>query len=196
MRGLTTIPSPSRADLHFSPPDGRSTRYDRQDFVAFACRAQRTVQVRLRAPSGSRLVLAALSRTSPRHVVRNAGWQPMGKVTQAALRASGPIAYCPGASGRRHLALRAAKRKRRVTLWATDICGRRVCRSSEEIHPDRHPPHSAPNDRRSPPRLPRDFYHGLLRHGERPCFVSRVSLCGKRKGRSTGRRRDAAFRAM
>ena len=28
-------------------------------------------------------------------------------------------------------------------------------------HPDRHPPHSAPSDRRSPPRLPRDFYHGL-----------------------------------
>ena len=24
-------------------------------------------------------------------------------------------------------------------------------------HPDRHPPHSAPSDRRSPPRLPRDF---------------------------------------
>ena len=29
-------------------------------------------------------------------------------------------------------------------------------------HPDRHPPHSAPSDHRSPPRLPRDFYHGLL----------------------------------
>ena len=29
-------------------------------------------------------------------------------------------------------------------------------------HPDRHPPHSAPSNRRSPPRLPRDFYHGLL----------------------------------
>ena len=57
----------------FSPPGGRSTPYDRQDFVALACRAQRTVQVRLRAPSGSRLVLAVLSRTSPRHVVRNAG---------------------------------------------------------------------------------------------------------------------------
>ena len=56
------------ASLHFSPPDGRSTRYDRQDFVALACRAQRTVQVRLRAPSGSRLVLTApLTRfASPR----------------------------------------------------------------------------------------------------------------------------------
>ena len=62
--------------LHFSPPDGRSTRYERQDFVALACRAQRTVQVLLRAPSGSRLfpppgsrlVLTALSRyfASPR----------------------------------------------------------------------------------------------------------------------------------
>ena len=69
--------------LHFSPPDGRSTRYDRQDFVALACRAQRTVQVRLRAPSGSRLfpppglrlVLTALSRTSPRRVVRHAGYR-------------------------------------------------------------------------------------------------------------------------
>ena len=60
-------------NLHFSPPDGRSTRYERQDFVALACRAQRTVQVRLRAPSGSRLVLTALSPTSPRRVVRNAG---------------------------------------------------------------------------------------------------------------------------
>ena len=59
--------------LHFSLPDGRSTRYDRQDFVAFACRARRTVQVRLRAPSGSRLFLTVLSPTSPRHVVRNAG---------------------------------------------------------------------------------------------------------------------------
>ncbi len=29
-------------------------------------------------------------------------------------------------------------------------------------HTDRHPPHSAPSDRRSPSRLPRDFYHGLL----------------------------------
>ena len=60
----------SHHSLHFSPPDGRSTRYDRQDFVALACRAQRTVQVRLRAPSGARLVLTALSPTSPRHVVR------------------------------------------------------------------------------------------------------------------------------
>ena len=60
-------------NLHFSPPDGRSTRYDRQDFVALACRAQRTVQVRLRAPSGSRLALTALSPTSLRRVVRNTG---------------------------------------------------------------------------------------------------------------------------
>ena len=67
--------------LHFSPPDGRSTRHDRQGFVALACRAQRTVQVRLRAPSGSRLfpppglrlVLTALSRTSSRRALRNAG---------------------------------------------------------------------------------------------------------------------------
>ena len=54
------------ASLHFSPPDGRSTRYDRQDFVALACRAQRTVQVRLRAPSGARLVLTALYFASAR----------------------------------------------------------------------------------------------------------------------------------
>ena len=40
MPGLQAL-SPS---LHFSPPDGRSTRYDRQDFVALACRAQRTVK--------------------------------------------------------------------------------------------------------------------------------------------------------
>ena len=44
-RGLQGGPN-----LHFSPPNGRSTRYDRHDFVALACRARRTVQVRLRAP--------------------------------------------------------------------------------------------------------------------------------------------------
>ena len=73
MPSLRTSCCRSYLSLHFSPPDGRSTRYDRQDFVALACRAQRTVQVRLRAPSGSRLVLTALTPTSPRHVVRNAG---------------------------------------------------------------------------------------------------------------------------
>ncbi|MCY4586072.1 MAG: hypothetical protein OXB98_08560, partial [Bryobacterales bacterium] len=31
----------------------------------------------------------------------------------------------------------------------------------EGDHPDRHPPHSAPSDYSSPPRLPRDFCHGL-----------------------------------
>ena len=31
-------------------------------------------------------------------------------------------------------------------------------------HPDRHPPHFAPSDRRSPPRLPRDFRHGLAEY--------------------------------
>ena len=65
---------PTASSPHFSPPDGRSMRYDRQDFVALACRAQRTVQVRLRAPSGARLALTALSPTSPRRVVRNAGY--------------------------------------------------------------------------------------------------------------------------
>ena len=64
------------SNLHFSPPDGRSTRYDRHDFVALACRARCTVQVHLRAPSGPRLVLTVLSRTSPRRVVRNAGLKP------------------------------------------------------------------------------------------------------------------------
>lgn len=34
----------------------------------------RTVQVRLRAPTGTRLVLTSFSRTSPRHVMRNAGY--------------------------------------------------------------------------------------------------------------------------
>ena len=71
--GCTPCSAFEGLSLHFSPPNGRSTRYEHQDFVAIACRAQRTVQVRLRAPSGSRLVLTALSRTSLRHVVRNAG---------------------------------------------------------------------------------------------------------------------------
>ena len=74
-------------------------------------------------------------------------------------------------------------RLRRVTLWATDIfvpaavlsllptvtalslrsdrLGRRLCRSSEEIDPDRRPPHFAPSNRRSRPRLLRNFHHGL-----------------------------------
>ncbi|MDE0165429.1 MAG: hypothetical protein OXL36_10060 [Bryobacterales bacterium] len=34
----------AKVNLHFSPPDGRSTRYDRHDFVALACRARRTVK--------------------------------------------------------------------------------------------------------------------------------------------------------
>ena len=73
VRSRRNVWRPVNPNLHFSPPDGRSTRYEHQGFVALACRAQRTVQVRLRAPSGSRLVLAPLSRTSPRRVVRNAG---------------------------------------------------------------------------------------------------------------------------
>ena len=71
--------------LHFSPPDGRSTRYDRQDFAfpsrrlltvlnvlfKYACARQAALAFFLRP--GLRLVLTALSPTSPRHVVRNAG---------------------------------------------------------------------------------------------------------------------------
>ncbi len=44
-----SLPMTTAASLHFSPPDGRSTRYDRQDFVALACRAQRTVQYMVRS---------------------------------------------------------------------------------------------------------------------------------------------------
>ena len=84
----------------FPPPDGLSTRYERQDFVALACRARRTVQVRLRAPSGSRLfpppglrlVLTALSRTSPRRVVRHAG-QAAGAVVRAAVSGCASLAH-------------------------------------------------------------------------------------------------------
>ena len=62
-------------------PTVEAREYEHQDFVALACRARRTVQVRRRAPSGSRLfpppglrlVLTALSPTSPRLVVRHAG---------------------------------------------------------------------------------------------------------------------------
>ena len=39
-------------------------------------------------------------------------------------------------------------------------------------HPDRHPPHSAPSDRRSPPCLPRDFYYGLPALDSRPRSIS------------------------
>ena len=211
------------ACLHFSPPDGRSTRYDIQDFVALACRAQRTVRVRLCAPSGSRLfpppglrlVLTALSRTSPRRVVRHAGlaledvlcpslrqnsqcrtrawaallhggrrckkeqaekpshrsvkgfpaclriYQPVAKVTQAALRA-GADEIMPGRS--RNTALHPLCR---WPVAARNPLGDGRLRPSALSfvggdHPDRHPPHFAPSDRRSPPRLPRDFYHGLL----------------------------------
>ena len=90
---------PLAVNLHFSPPDGRSTRYDRQDFVVLACRAQRTVQVRLRAPRGSRLALTVLSPTSPRHVVRNAG--------QAADRAAPRDAWLLQRRGRLRATVRA-----------------------------------------------------------------------------------------
>ena len=66
--------------LHFSPPDSRSTRYDRQDFAFPSRRLHAVLNVlfkyacsRLFPPPGLRLVLTALSCTSPRHVVRNAG---------------------------------------------------------------------------------------------------------------------------
>jgi len=58
---------------HFSPADGESTQQARQYFVALTCRAQRTAQVRLRAPSVARLVLTHLLRTFSRPLVRNAG---------------------------------------------------------------------------------------------------------------------------
>ncbi|MDE0295634.1 MAG: hypothetical protein OXI93_15705, partial [Bryobacterales bacterium] len=66
--------------LHFSPPDGRSTRYGRQDFAFPSRRLLAVLDVlfkyacaRLFPPPDSRLVLTALTHTSPRHVVRNAG---------------------------------------------------------------------------------------------------------------------------
>ncbi len=74
--------------------------------------------------------------------------------------------------GTRHCTLCAVGRKRRATLWATDIfCsnggsdlaawreygGDRLRPSALWFvggdHPDRHPPHSAPSNRRSPPRF-------------------------------------------
>ena len=71
---------PLAVNLHFLPPDGRSTRYDRHDFAFPSQRLLAVLDVlfkytcaRLFPPPGSRLVLTALSRTSPRHVVRNTG---------------------------------------------------------------------------------------------------------------------------
>ncbi|MYA81024.1 MAG: hypothetical protein F4X39_10945 [Acidobacteriia bacterium] len=70
----------NRPSLHFSPPDVRSTRYDRQDFAFPSQRLLAGLYVlfkyscaRLFPPPDSRLVLTALSRTSPHLVVRNAG---------------------------------------------------------------------------------------------------------------------------
>ena len=129
--------------------------------------------------------------------------QPVVKVTRAALRALGPTEQRLAAPEIRRRALHATGRKRRVTLCATDIFvpkavltllptvtglflrsdrlfrsagdrpSRRLCRSSEEIDPDRRPPHFAPSDRRSPPRLPRDFHHGLLR----PDVLALLAMC-------------------
>ena len=48
-------------------------------------------------------------------------------------------------------------------------------------HPDRHPPHFAPSDRRSPPRLPRDFRHGLL--GQNGRQLARVRARIRRLGK-------------
>ncbi len=61
------------ANLHFSPPDGESTRWPRHYFVALGRECSTDCQVRLRAPTVARLVLTHLSRTFARHVVRNAG---------------------------------------------------------------------------------------------------------------------------
>ena len=119
-------------DLHFSPPDGRSTRYDRQDFVALACRAQRTDQVRLRAPSGSRLVLTALSPTSPRRVVRNAGSSPGCARRTPGSRYAHLLASEIGLVLRR---LRIDSCLRASTLEATDL----LLISCGPILPDRKP---------------------------------------------------------
>ena len=59
--------------------------------------------------------------------------QPVVKVTRAALRAGGRWSNGLVVRGTRRCTLCAVGRKRRVTLWATDICARRLCRSSEEI---------------------------------------------------------------
>ena len=89
-------------------------------------------------------------------------YQPVVKVTRAALRA--------GADG---VTLVRSRKTMRHPLcrWpeaARNPLGDGHLRSSALSfvggdHPDRHSPHFAPSDRRSPPRLPRDFYHGLLR---------------------------------
>ena len=74
-----------------------------------------------------------------------------------------------------------AERKGRVTLWATDICSRRLCRSLFPSrggdHPDRHPPHFAPRMNRSPPRFflrTTDFSHGLLSRSIELCIIKRT----------------------
>ena len=97
------------------------------------------------------------------------------------------------APGMRRLALRAAERKGRVTLRATDVCSRRLCRSSEEITPDRHPPHSAPSDRRSPSRLPRDFYHRTDIAGAHSAAESGWPPRGSTAGRHTASRNGRAI---
>ncbi len=48
-----------------------------------------------RAPSGSRLVLTAFSRTSPPHVVRNAGWPEVRWVGVGQLAYGRPVARSP-----------------------------------------------------------------------------------------------------
>ena len=62
-------------NLHFSPPDGLSTREKGRDscFVSRDSCLVKNLKAMLRAPSGARLVLTALSRSSPRRVVRKAG---------------------------------------------------------------------------------------------------------------------------
>ena len=47
MKFLSRCWSRRRPSMHFSPPDGRSTRQARHYFVALARRAQRTVRVRV-----------------------------------------------------------------------------------------------------------------------------------------------------
>ena len=71
-------------ELHTIRQAGTSLRF-------LAC-APRSIQVRLRAPSGSRLVLTALSRTSPRHVVKKCRLTITAPATHLERRSSCSIA--------------------------------------------------------------------------------------------------------
>ena len=92
------------------------------------------------------------------------------QIERTRLTASSP---CQKSRGRRHAPLDRLRTAQPLQEGGASLCAQPSGRARNPLgdghlrpsalsfvggdHPDRHPPHFAPSDRRSPPRLPRDF---------------------------------------